>query len=57
MLLLKGWGCSLGAIGQGKEIKGKEELKLSLYMEDMILHVGNPKIIHKVISQSWKNML
>ena len=33
MLLLKGWGYSLGAVGQGKEIKGKKELKFSLYME------------------------
>ena len=29
----------------------------SLYMEDMILHVENPKVIHKVVYKSWKNML
>ena len=35
------------AIGEGKEIKGiqfrKEELKLSVFADDIILYIGNPK--------------
>ena len=35
------------AVREGKEIKGiqigKEEVKLSLFVDDMILYIGNPK--------------
>ena len=41
------------AIREEKEIKGiqigKEEVKLSLFADDMILHLGNPKVATRML--------
>jgi hypothetical protein len=50
------------AIGQQKEIKGikigKEEVKVSLFAEDMIVYTSNPQnstreLLHLIISSKW----
>ena len=45
------------AIREEKEIKGiqirKEEVKLSLFADDMILYIENPKETLKIVSENY----
>ena len=45
------------AIRQEKEIKAipiwKEDVKVSLFVDDMILYIENPKEVHSKGDQSW----
>ena len=49
VLLNIGFEVLATAIGEEKEIKGiqigKEEVKFSLFVDDMILYIENPKIL------------